>query len=405
MYPTVVPIADEKAVLAPSTSFWLTTDSTILPPQNLASQHAPSRDWRSRKLKPPPTTPVPSDAREFSPLPEDYAVGSRLRVRGRDDVSASLLYLSHMHPVPMPFLQQAVIDTSDAAYVLRHRRFEALEKRQRLREKEKIQHERYKLKERIDVLRAMPGHAFIKEADLSDSMEVDTTAQGEKLRRELLREAEELEQRYDNLLSRKIDQVLVPPEDVRPSPPLKIKFRLGSSSRTPSQDRIPTASTAHALRHHAIDEPISSPLRHASPAPSSPPSPHRATRPRRSTATTTKTSPSFPTAHLPRPPATTRSFEEATKTLPPNYIPDMLRMAIPATSRSNLRNSLPFGVKIPGVFDDQLDFELPETLLRAHSAPALITGRGSMGASTDIGDESKSENEALGLIYSPIETE
>ena len=53
------------------------------------------------------------------------------------------------------------MDTSDAAYEKRHRKYETFEKRQRLREKEKLKHEHYKLKERIEQLRAMDSSAFL----------------------------------------------------------------------------------------------------------------------------------------------------------------------------------------------------------------------------------------------------
>src|ERR1700735_1921502 len=56
---------------------------------------------------------------------------------------------------------QDIADTSDAAYEKRHRKYETFEKRQRLREKEKLKHEQYKLKERMEQLRAMDGSAFL----------------------------------------------------------------------------------------------------------------------------------------------------------------------------------------------------------------------------------------------------
>lgn len=57
--------------------------------------------------------------------------------------------------------EDGTVDTSDATYEKRHRKYEAFEKRIRLREKEKLKHEQYKLKERIDQLRAMDGGAFL----------------------------------------------------------------------------------------------------------------------------------------------------------------------------------------------------------------------------------------------------
>ncbi|KAE9398494.1 hypothetical protein BT96DRAFT_940145 [Gymnopus androsaceus JB14] len=52
-------------------------------------------------------------------------------------------------------------DTSDQVYMQRHRKYEKFEKRQRLREKEKLQHEQYKLHERVEQLRVMDHSAFL----------------------------------------------------------------------------------------------------------------------------------------------------------------------------------------------------------------------------------------------------
>src|SRR5882762_3242749 len=60
---------------------------------------------------------------------------------------------------------QDIADTSDAAYEKRHRKYETFEKRQRLREKEKLKHEHYKLKERIEQLRALEHSAFLSASD------------------------------------------------------------------------------------------------------------------------------------------------------------------------------------------------------------------------------------------------
>ncbi|KAH8993935.1 hypothetical protein EDB92DRAFT_340219 [Lactarius akahatsu] len=81
---------------------------------------------------------------EYTLLSEHEAVGGRFRPRGQDDEG---------------------IDTSDAAYEKRHRKYETFEKRQRLREKEKLKHEQYKLKERIEQLRALEPSAFLHVAD------------------------------------------------------------------------------------------------------------------------------------------------------------------------------------------------------------------------------------------------
>lgn len=126
-------------------------------------------------------------------------------------------------------MQQNITDTSDAAYEKRHRKYETFEKRQRLREKEKLKHEQYKLKERIEQLRGMdnaaflalpassfsplPGHSNV--ADDSDVLanlpgaHVNGAAaynEGERRRKEMLDIAATLEERY---------RVLLPPDRIR----------------------------------------------------------------------------------------------------------------------------------------------------------------------------------------------
>jgi hypothetical protein len=92
------------------------------------------------------------------------------------------------------------------------------EKRQRLREKEKLQHEHYKLKERIEQLRAMDSAAFLSLPSASFSVipgrpndgeehasnllgaYPDATTEGERRRKEMLELALTLEERYKVLL-------------------------------------------------------------------------------------------------------------------------------------------------------------------------------------------------------------
>ena len=49
---------------------------------------------------------------------------------------------------------------TDEAYLNRHRRYEAFEKKQRRREKEKLVHEQYKLRQRLDELRGFDINAL-----------------------------------------------------------------------------------------------------------------------------------------------------------------------------------------------------------------------------------------------------
>ncbi|KAG5647740.1 hypothetical protein DXG03_008463 [Asterophora parasitica] len=110
------------------------------------------------------------------------------------------------------------IETSDDVYEKRHRKYETFEKRQRLREKEKLKHEQYKLKERIDQLRTMDASAFLTlDDDLFpaplDHTEAETdqdeetsfhlgpnNIEGERRRKEMLSVAHSLEERYRTLL-------------------------------------------------------------------------------------------------------------------------------------------------------------------------------------------------------------
>jgi hypothetical protein len=106
--------------------------------------------------------------------------------------------------------KQPTADTSDAAYEKRHRKFEAFEKRQRLREKEQLKHEQYKLKERIDQLRAIDSAAFLAlpqsafspiPSQPNEIGEGDNALnEGERRRKEMLEVALTLEARYRILL-------------------------------------------------------------------------------------------------------------------------------------------------------------------------------------------------------------
>lgn len=130
-----------------------------------------------------------------------------------------------MSPIPYALPSQESADTSDAAYEKRHRKYETFEKRQRLREKEKLKHEQYKLKERIDQLRAMDTSAFLAlpaskfsgaahagEHDEADTGLLDLPGahvngaaaynEGERRRKEMLEIAHILEDRYKTLLPR-----------------------------------------------------------------------------------------------------------------------------------------------------------------------------------------------------------
>lgn len=125
-------------------------------------------------------------------------------------------------------LIQVQVDTSDGAYERRHKKYETFERRQRLREKEKLKHEQYKLKERVEQLRIMDASAFLAlpASDFSPApgvQEDDACAgtlaaahvnganahnEGERRRKEMLDIALSLEARF---------RVLLPPDRIRKS--------------------------------------------------------------------------------------------------------------------------------------------------------------------------------------------
>ncbi|KAJ6575437.1 hypothetical protein B0H19DRAFT_1128677 [Mycena capillaripes] len=139
---------------------------------------------------------------EYTNVADVPSVGGRLRVRSVDENTTD----------------------TDAAYEKRHRKYEAFEKRQRLREKEKLKHEQYKLKERIEQLRGMDNSAFLAAPASSFSarpgvpeiVEEDPILgglngnpaylEGERRRKEMLMNAQALEERY---------RVLLPPDRQR----------------------------------------------------------------------------------------------------------------------------------------------------------------------------------------------
>ncbi|KAJ7269408.1 hypothetical protein B0H12DRAFT_1095652 [Mycena haematopus] len=136
---------------------------------------------------------------EFTNIADVSSVGSRLRVRTTEENNADL----------------------DAVYEKRHKKYEKFEKGQRLREKEKLKHAQYKLKERIEQLRGMDNSAFMAAPaslfsvppGVPEFLEEDPILggingnpaylEGERRRKEMLMNAQALEERY---------RVLLPPD-------------------------------------------------------------------------------------------------------------------------------------------------------------------------------------------------
>ncbi|TFK77409.1 hypothetical protein BDN72DRAFT_953848 [Pluteus cervinus] len=166
---------------------------------------------------------------EYINSADNPSVGGRFRPRGSEDI----------------------LDTSDAAYERRHRKYETFEKRQRLREKEKLKHEQYKLRERIEQLRSMDGSAFLCLEPSDFPLRIHTTsssdeeppaatiAEGERRRKEMLDIALELEERY---------RVLLPPDRLKkyPGQPL--------AAATPSAASDVTMPVAPELQEVKADE-------------------------------------------------------------------------------------------------------------------------------------------------------
>ncbi|KAF8203937.1 hypothetical protein BJ912DRAFT_219418 [Pholiota molesta] len=181
---------------------------------------------------------------EFWPISESSSVGGRFRPRGAEDERE---------------------ETSDTAYEKRHKKFETFEKRQRLREKDKLKHEHYKLKERIEQLRAMDSSAFmalpfsfgVGPVEEQVVAEVDQTTEesqiqangiippteGERRKKAMLEHAIGLERRYSYLL---------PPDRVRKTQEIHVEdedseneriLQAGSSKNESIRFRLPARSS------------------------------------------------------------------------------------------------------------------------------------------------------------------
>ncbi|EIW86993.1 hypothetical protein CONPUDRAFT_161617 [Coniophora puteana RWD-64-598 SS2] len=205
---------ENEPLIPANTSFILTTNSTLAPTASSSrdpdvdasfNTHANQRYFERPDVIKAYRAQQVIQTPEFRVLSEDASVGSRFRPRGSDDDAA---------------------DLSDAAYERRHRKYEAFEKRIRLREKEKLKHEQYKLRERIDQLRSFDPSAFLNLPASSFSPMPDMTArhpedegeplsqedvvhvngttfpngEGERRRQEMLEVAMGLEERYRTLL-------------------------------------------------------------------------------------------------------------------------------------------------------------------------------------------------------------
>ncbi|KAF7784156.1 hypothetical protein Agabi119p4_321 [Agaricus bisporus var. burnettii] len=235
---------ETESIISPATPFLLTTDSNLFSNASEASVTTVASDRyfdRPDVLKAyreQLTIQTPSYRNV-----KDNLVVARFRPRGPED---------------------AQIDTSDAAYERRHRKYESFEKRQRLREKEKLKHEQYKLKERIDQLRIMDASAFLAlpASNFSPALGISeevldngtsslpgahingsaSNTEGERRRKEMLDIALSLEERFKTLL---------PPDRVR-RPQLPPAMR-ENTAMTPASVPSPPPFTSVPLRRDISD--------------------------------------------------------------------------------------------------------------------------------------------------------
>lgn len=170
---------DNQFIIPPDAIFVITTDHRLVPDAPEGAEESHQSHFSKPEVQAASKEQAMIETPEFAPLAEGAAVGSRLRART---------------------LPEEVIDTSDGVYIKRHRKYETFEKRQRLREKETLQYEHFKLRERIDELRAMDPSAFSGILIPGSSASDAHPDHGEEAKRLMLKEAEELDRRYTILL-------------------------------------------------------------------------------------------------------------------------------------------------------------------------------------------------------------
>ncbi|KAF5388517.1 hypothetical protein D9757_004694 [Collybiopsis confluens] len=197
---------ENEPLIPKDTQFFLSTTLALAPPES----PAPSQKINSRGYERYFERPEVIKAYQEQQLIETPEYWSTVDDQG--DPGANI-QMSRFRP---RIDESQAVDTSDEAYHQRHRKYEKFEKRQRLREKEKLQHEQYKLHERVEQLRVMDYSAFlalpasnfstppaqlqIDDANGSSLLNGSAIAEGERRRSEMLAVAESLEARYRTLL-------------------------------------------------------------------------------------------------------------------------------------------------------------------------------------------------------------
>lgn len=399
---------ENEPLIPANTQFLLTTNSALVTQPSSSTDFGLNSHANQRYFDRPDVMQAYREQQiiqtpEFTTLSEDASVGGRFRPR----ISAEL---------------PESADTSDAVYEKRHRKYETFEKRQRLREKEKLKHEQYKLKERIEQLKAMDGNAFLglpassfplppEVVQVEDSQDVSLPgiyvdgaaicSEGERRRQEMLEVASILEDRYRTLLPSDkksyFDQKKAsrqssvnipppPPPDIQPqdesivngrapaatlpakattSLVLKIKVPK-QSSFSPSVSNTPAPKpTIHLL---SSSPPKSKSVSRASPAKpisraSSDTESVESERPRkraRPSHLDEAYSPhSTPEHHAPRP----SHPAPALKPEPCVLMQAAIRASSAPSARKTHRHVTAFGAKVPQDIEELRDFELPEWIV------------------------------------------
>ncbi|KIK70660.1 hypothetical protein GYMLUDRAFT_253996 [Collybiopsis luxurians FD-317 M1] len=199
---------ENEPLIPKDTQFFLTTTLALAPPQSSSSSQKINSRGYERYFERPEVIKAYHDQMTIE-TPQFWSTAD-----GQGDPAISV-QMSRFRP---RIDETQAVDTSDEAYLQRHRKYEKFEKRQRLREKEKLQHEQYKLHERVEQLRVMDYSAFLalpashfspppsvdsehdKNANGSSLMNGSGMAEGERRRKEMLAVAESLEARYRTLL-------------------------------------------------------------------------------------------------------------------------------------------------------------------------------------------------------------
>ncbi|ORX37605.1 hypothetical protein BD324DRAFT_387251 [Kockovaella imperatae] len=199
--------------------------------------------------------------------------------RGGDDEDEAREELSVGYASPTKRLRHAELleDTSDAYYQSVHRKYEAFERRQKAREKEKLVFERYKMRARVEQLRNLSAYAWA--AVISNVLSRyggQTCAKSrqkladkgpEWLRAQLVKEGKDVLKRYDQLLpsdQRKSKLGTTPTPTMTPGPsvsppPLMVPDRvavLRESSRGTKRQSLDAGKPARSsLPGRRVSEP------------------------------------------------------------------------------------------------------------------------------------------------------